>query len=117
MKYTLPLAAILFVSGCDFEFDTGSKNYSFKLGQSIDYSCMVSNLKSIDGFEVAFPSQEQIILTKEDIESILKFDQTGNVVTGYSLSTKTEKSSDGYFHGDIESHIFKSCAENSSEQE
>lgn len=111
MKYFISLGVILFISGCDFEFDTGSNNYSFEFGRAISYSCMVSNLKSIEGFEISFPSEEKAKITREGVEAILKFDQQEGVLTNYSLSTKTKKHADGYIHGEIKSYIFNACSE------
>lgn len=98
---------VLMSSGC--HYDSGSSSYAFAAGKSYQASCLEKNLKVLDGYTVSSVVSSEIAIQAEGLNSELELDRDGDNVTGYTLTTKTEKSADKDRHGKILAAITQGC--------
>ncbi len=94
---------------CSCNYDSGSSVYTKEIGKSISLECLKSNLKGINGLAIQSESEKSIVLVAPGIASTIEFESEGSFVKSYSISTKTEKSSDKIIHKAIETAIDKPC--------
>jgi hypothetical protein len=95
------------VTGCNF--DTGSNSYTKTIGKSIPLECFKSNLKSINGLDVGTETESSMVLVAPGISSVIEFESADAAVKSYSISTRTEKSSDSEYHKTVEVAINRPC--------
>ena len=103
------LVLLLCLAGCNFDFDSGASSYTKTFGQHIKLSCLVDNLKSLEGYSVTVKSDSEYTLSKEGVEINLELERDEDEVTGYSLKTSVEKSKDKDIHNKVNSLLFNGC--------
>lgn len=107
-SYVLALA-VLSLSGCKYDFDTGSPAFTTGFGKHIQLSCLLDNMNALPEYSLVEKSSTEYLLDKPGVLLSLDIELTGNEVTSYTFKSKMEKSKDGYIHNDVHGFLMKGC--------